>query len=173
MAPPARASSPAARRSWLAAVVVGGLLLGCATSAPPGPVRAEGSFVYVAPFVDLTPEMRLGLAMTALVQERVYARAPNRFLVVFDDAAGAVDGTVLSIQDVADEANKRDVVVSVRAIVVDKRGRVRHDTGVVDRRARYEVSSDAGETGRRRERALAIATSTVGAALADAILRMP
>lgn len=145
---------------------------GCASLA--SALAPKGtSLVYVAPFVDLTEGMELGLLMTATVQENLYARAPGRFLIVFDDAAVAVDGTVLSVSDEVVSDAKHDVVVSARAVLVDKRGRVRHDTGVVDRRARYDVDSDKKTTESRRSRAVAIATSTVGRALVDDILRMP
>lgn len=144
----------------------------CATASSSS--KVDGSFVYVAPFVDETPGMEVGFLLTQTVQETLYARAPRRFLVVFDDAACAVDGTVIAVDDVAGEGEgKRDVVVSARAVVVDKAGRVRHDTGVSRRAARYAVSTDPEETARRRERARVIATSTVGRALVDDILRMP
>lgn len=137
--------------------------------------KTDGSLVYVAPFVDETPGMELGSLATRTVQEALYARAPRRFLIVFDEAAVAVDGTVLAVHDVevSAEGDKRDVVVSVKAVVVDRAGRVRFDTGVVDRAARYAVSRDAGETAARRERARAIATSTAGRALVDSLLQMP
>ena len=132
--------------------------------------------VYVAPFVDQTPGMRAGMTMTTTVQDHLYQRAPHRFLVVFDDAAVAVDGTVVSIDEVDAPTflggAKRDVIVRARVTLVDKRGRVRHETGIVERRARYEVTADSKETERRRDVALMIATSTVGRALADAILRV-
>lgn len=147
-----------------------GLWCGCASVRP---ANGDGSLVYVAPFVDETPGMELGLPLTQTVQETLYARAPRRFLVVFDDAAVAVDGTVVDVRDVDVGSGKVDVVVSARAVVVDKRGRVRHDTGVVGRAARYERAADPSETARRRERARLIAASTVGRALVDDILRMP
>lgn len=137
-------------------------------------LSARGSsLIYVAPFVDETKNFEVGGLLTMTVQESLYERAPQRFLIVFDDAAGAVDGTVMAVADVDAGDGKRDVVVKVRAVVVDKRGRMRHDTGVVERRARYEVSGDATETSRRRIRARDIATTTVGRALVDDILRMP
>ncbi len=152
------------------ALALSSSLSACATASS---AKADGTFVYVAPFVDETPGMEVGFLLTQTVQETLYARAPRRFLVVFDDAACAVDGTVVAVDDVAYQGDQRDVVVSARAVVVDKAGRVRHDTGLTGRAARYAVSSDPLETARRRERARVIATSTVGRALVDDILRMP
>ena len=145
--------------------------LGAAVAAVVGPKGT--SLIYVAPFLDRTEGMELWLLLTATVQENLYARAPGRFVIVFDDAAAAVDGTVISVSDEVAGGAKRDVVVRARAVLVDKSGRVRHDTGVVDRRARYEVDSDKLTTESRRRRAVALATSTVGRALVDDILRMP
>ncbi|MDP2339628.1 MAG: LPS assembly lipoprotein LptE [Deltaproteobacteria bacterium] len=145
---------------------------GCA-GVSPSLWSPPGTHVYVAPFVDQTPGMRLGMAMTTSLQDRLYARAPDRFLVVFDDAAVAVDGTVIAVEDVHADRGKRDVIVKAELALVDKRGRVRHETGIVERRARYETSADVTENARRRDAALAIATSTVGRALADLILRVP
>lgn len=116
------------------------------------------------------------MVMTTTMQDHLYRRAPGRFLVVFDDAAVAVDGTVLGISEINapfSQPRKHDVIVRASAVLVDKRGRVRHQTGIVERRARYELSADQSENERRRDAALAIATTIVGRALVDAILRVP
>ena len=147
------------------------LLTGCASLR--GADGADGTLLYVAPFVDETPGMQLGMTMTVALQDHLYQQAPRRFLVVFDDAAFAVDGTVLAVSERAASGRKRDVIVSARVLLVDKRGVVRHETGIVERSARYEPGDDATDTAKRRERAVAIATTTVGRALADAILRVP
>lgn len=157
-----------------ALLVHGGACLLASSCATFVPALREGTLVYVPPFVDTTPGMAVGFLLTRVVQEAVYSRAPRRFVVVFDDGAVAVDGAVAFVRDVDVDADHRDVVVGARATLVDKRGVVRHDTGLVERAGRYAVSTSIpADTEARRARALQVATVTVGGALADLLLEMP
>jgi hypothetical protein len=166
--------SPAAALSRRALLTGAPALAAAASCATFAPAFRTGTPIYVPPFVDTTKDMAVGFLLTRVVQEAVYSRAPRRFVVVFDDAVVAVDGSVAFVRDVDVDADRRDVVVGARATLVDKRGVVRHDIGLVERAGRYAVStSTPADTEARRARALQVATVTVGGALADLLLEMP
>jgi hypothetical protein len=156
------------------------LLQGCAatSSSLPGLPRLpwsspEGTLLYVAPFHDLSPGMEVGGPLWREVQDELYRRAPRRFLVVFDEAALAVDAAVVALGDEPVSADKRDVVVVASVRVVDRHGRVVRDLGRLERRGRYEVHSEAGETAARRRAALVVARQTLAGAIAVALLDIP
>lgn len=152
------------------------LLQGCAAtpSLPRLPWSSpEEALLYVAPFHDVTPGMAVGGPLWREVQEELYGRAPRRFLMVFDEAALAVDGAVVAVDELIVGGGKRDVVVVAEVRVVDRRGRPVRDLGRLERRGRYEVAADASETARRRQAAIAVARQTLAGAITVALLEIP
>jgi hypothetical protein len=152
------------------------LLPGCA--ATPSPSSAswsspEGTALYVAPFGDRTPGMAIGGPLWRETQEALWRQAPRRFLMVFHESGLAVDVDVVAIDEVPVGGGKRDVVVVAAGRVVAHDGVVVRDLGRLARRARYEVSSDAGETARRRQAAVVAARQTLAGAIAAAALTIP
>lgn len=152
------------------------LLQGCAAmplwSAAAGS-SPEGTALYVAPFGDRTPGMAVGGPLWRETQEALWRQAPRRFLMVFHESALAVDVDVVAVDEVPAGGGKRDVVVVVAGRVVDHGGAVVCDLGRLARRGRYEVSSDARETARRRQAAVVAARQTLAGAIAAAALTIP
>lgn len=150
---------------------LGASMLGCVTVAN---VLGGGPRLYVAPFSDATPRQEAGYALWEATREAVYVRAPQRFLMVFDDGALALDAEVVEVADevVPGEQRKRDVVVGATFRLVSRVGIEHHRSGVMQRRGRYDVDGPKSEVVARRQRAKAIAIEALAGALADAALEV-
>lgn len=136
-------------------LVAGGLLSACGSArryqriALPAETR-----LYVAVFVDETPEGRVGLPLSEAVRVEVYRRDPPRLAIGFDEGTWALDGTVLALEEQPDGDGRVTLTVRVSARLLEKGGAVVARLGELAASARYRVGGSEEATLERREKAL-------------------
>lgn len=94
---------------------------GCAALRPSPPlVTPHDSALVVPVFVDETETGEVGVLLARALQSEIYARAPHKLSLLFDEGTFAVDGTVLRLVETADGPGRIRLQLEVSARLVNR-----------------------------------------------------